>query len=176
VSWSVNPQPIIDGEEFRTASIKKRLEMAQILSEKGYKIGLHFDPILFYRNWKSIYIDLVDNIFRYVKPENIIWISLGAFRYIQGLKEIIQERFKSSNIIYSEQVKGNDGKMRYPKPIRMEMFREIYNRIRKHSQDVFVYFCMEDKTVWNKIMGFAPSNNDELGLMFENSIKRRFEL
>lgn len=175
ISWSVNPSLIAENEESKTATIIKRLESAKSLSQQGYKIGLHFDPILFYENWDKLYIELVDSIFRYIQAKKIMWISLGAFRFIPKLKEVIQTRFPKTNIIYSEHIKGNDGKIRYPKPIRKKIFKTIYDRIKAYSKDVFVYFCMEDIDVWKSVMGFSPSNNDELDLMFEESIKKRFK-
>src|ERR1041384_146974 len=46
VSWSMNPQRIIDEEEHGTASLDERLGAAQLCQERGYRLGFHFDPML----------------------------------------------------------------------------------------------------------------------------------
>ena len=44
VSWSLNPQTIIDREEKGTPSLQQRLEAARQCGDKGYRIGIHLDP------------------------------------------------------------------------------------------------------------------------------------
>jgi len=43
VSWSLNPQTIIDQEEKGTPGLAQRLESARACLDKGYRIGFHFD-------------------------------------------------------------------------------------------------------------------------------------
>ncbi len=59
---------------------------------------------------------------RYVDPKKIIWMSLGSFRFMPSLKEVIRRRHPSSELLNGEFVPGLDGKMRYFKPIRMELY------------------------------------------------------
>ena len=59
VSWSLNPQGIIDLEEKGTPSLVQRLESARACLEKGYRIGFHFDPIILMPGWEEAYQQLV---------------------------------------------------------------------------------------------------------------------
>jgi len=174
VSWSVNPQPIVTKEEKSSVSLKRRLEAAKRCQDQGYMVGFHFDPVLYVENWEKLYKNTVDDIFSKINPQRVAWISLGALRFPPNLKNVIKKRFPSSKIVYEEMIRGLDGKMRYPRPLRTEMFQKVYQRIRKHSKDVFVYFCMEPSWVWEKVMGHTPQSNADLDFQFAESLYHRF--
>ncbi|HEM49271.1 MAG TPA: hypothetical protein ENO27_03575 [Caldithrix sp.] len=174
ISWSINPAEIIDNIEFKSDSINDRLAAAVKVQSKGIKLAFHFDPIVHHKNWQENYLNLVDLLFHKIKAKNIVWISLGALRFPPSLKETIRSRFPGISIIRDEQIIGIDQKLRYFKPIRLEMFREIYSRIRAHSEDVFVYFCMESKDIWQKVMGYSPESTNHLDYLFAESLYRRF--
>ena len=98
-----------------------------------------------------------------------MWISLGTLRFPSSVKSVIQNRFPDSKIIYEEFITGPDGKMRYFKPLRIGIYREIIACIRKHAPDVPVYLCMEDDEVWRKSLGFIPDDVGGLPYMLDQS-------
>ena len=53
ISWSLNPQNIIDEEEFYSASLKERLDAASECQQRGFKTAFHFDPIVLYKGWEK---------------------------------------------------------------------------------------------------------------------------
>lgn len=174
ISWSVNPQELIDNIEFKSDSLSSRLHAAQFIQNRDIKIGFHFDPIIYHDNWFNNYRNLISTIFKTIDARNIAWISLGGLRFPPSLKETIQDRFPENPIIRGEQIIGVDQKLRYFKPVRLEMFKEIYSQIRLHSKEVFVYFCMESKDVWKKVMGYAPDSSNHLDYLFAKSLYERF--
>ncbi len=174
VSWSLNPQSIADIEEFHADRVEDRLRAAQRCQEKGFLLGFHFDPILHVDDWESHYRELIQQMFSYVDGSQIAWISLGSLRYPSILKEIIRRRFPKSRITYEEMIRGLDGKMRYPKPLRVEMYQKIYSWLKAQYDDLFIYFCMESPDVWGRVMGKHPQNNEELDFWFAQSLWRRF--
>ena len=115
ISWSINPETIIDKEEIKTARLNERLNAAKLASDAGFKIAFHFDPLIYFSNWEKEYRDLVDQIFDIIPQDRIQWVSFGTLRYINSLKDIVENRFPKSKIFLGEFVKGKDGKMRYIK-------------------------------------------------------------
>ena len=148
----MNPQPVIDREEFHTASLKERLEAVKRVLDSGYKIGFHFDPIIITENWRDLYSRLISEIAGVVDPDNIAWWSLGALRFPEELKEHIF-KFKDSGLFEGELIKGYDGKYRYFKPMRLELFLFITRKI-KHliSESMPLYLCMEHSEVWEEVL------------------------
>jgi len=160
LSWSLNTESIIQSEERKTASLSARLQAAAGCEALGYPLAFHFDPLIIYEGCEKDYQDVIKKIFDHVSPENIVWISLGSFRFIPSLKPIIQKRFQQSKIVYGEFISGLDGKMRYFKPLRIQLYKKIASFIRDFSPDILVYLCMEDDEVWKKSFGFTPSEHE----------------
>lgn len=172
ISWSLNPEPLIQREEYLTASLERRLKAAYLVQQRGFKLGFHFDPLIFYPGWESDYQKLIRDLFTLIHPSQISWISLGALRFPPSLKEIIQRRFPQSRITCKEMIRGLDGKLRYIKPLRIKMFRKVYQLIRDVAPQVFCYLCMESPDVWEKVMGFSPSSNLHFEHIFEKHINQ----
>jgi len=173
VSWSMNPQRVIDRDEHMTASLDERLSAALRCQQAGYKLGFHFDPIIEYPGWEADYRDMVERIFATVDQRRVAWLSMGVLRNTPGLKRIMRERFPSTRLLTGEQVLCPDGKMRYFQPLRVEMYRKMLRWIRAASPTVFVYLCMESKEVWEEVFGFAPSCEKELGRQLTQTADER---
>ena len=169
IAWSLNTPGIISSEEKGTTSLTARLEAAKRVESKGYKLAFHFDPMVIYPGCEKQYQKVIHQIFKYVRPENIVWISIGSFRFMPKLKQIIESRFKNSTICYGEFILGLDNKMRYFKPLRITLYKAIIKIIREYAPNLLVYFCMEDEEVWEKSMGFFPKREGELGNLLDQS-------
>ncbi len=172
ISWSLNTEKVIAEEEKRTASLDARLNAAAQCEKWGYPLAFHFDPVIIYKDCEKDYKKVIKKLFQSVSKDNIVWISIGTFRYIPTLKKIIENRFKNSKIIYGEFIKGLDNKMRYFKPIRIEFYKKIIDYIKSIAPNVLIYFCMEDEQVWQKSFGFTPEQKGGLALMLDKSAKR----
>ncbi len=174
VSWSLNPQTLIRSQESGAASLAKRLEAARACQERGFLLGFHFDPILWVDGWEKLYGDLVRRLLNEIDSTRIAWISMGSLRFPPALKDVIRRRFPKSSIASREMIRGLDGKMRYPKPVRLALYRLMYDRLKTHDPDLFVYFCMEPPDVWMKVTGEVPASNAELDFWFAQSLHHRF--
>ncbi len=174
-SWSVNPSEVVAAEEFKAANFSERLESMAAVQERGFKLGLHFDPILYYKEWRRGYHDLIRRLFEVVRPDRVTWISMGSLRFPPEMKAKIIAKFPKTKIVYQELIKGNDGKMRYVKPLRLQLYKQIYQWIREYGgEDLFIYFCMENAEIWERVMGWAPESNEHLDYLFAESLYRRF--
>jgi spore photoproduct lyase len=172
VSWSLNPPKIIGEEEMRTAPLEERIDAAKKCQEKGYPLGFHFDPIIYYEGWEKEYKETIFRLFKQMDPQRVIWISLGGFRYPPQLKSIAEERFPKTQIFLGELFPGRDGKFRYFKEIRLEMYRKMVGWLMEVNQDLFIYLCMESKEVWERVFGWSPSNSRHLDHLFEERVRK----
>lgn len=150
VSWSVNPAGIADKTEFLVPSLPKRLKAAKKLSEAGFRIGFHFDPVIYHKNWQMQYETLINNIFSEIDGKNIAWISIGSFRSEPGLKKIIENRFPQNFILDEELILDFDGKLRYFRALRIKLYKTLVDCMRQKSKKVKIYLCMEPADVWHK--------------------------
>lgn len=147
VSWSMNPQPIVETVEHFTASLPRRLTAAQTCVDCGYRVAFHFDPILYYRGWEADYEALVNAVFDAVDGRHVAWISLGTLRMTPRLKKIMENRFPDTTVLDEEFFVGHDGKLRYPWDARASIYKNMTSWIRKRCQDVPLYLCMEERSM-----------------------------
>ncbi|HLD41126.1 MAG TPA: hypothetical protein VJA84_03000, partial [Candidatus Omnitrophota bacterium] len=122
VSWSLNPQTVIDGNEFFSSSLEERLTAAKRCVDAGYRVGFHFDPVIYFSGWQDEYGRLIEALFAGIKPENIAWISLGSLRFRPELKTVIENRFPDNKILDEELLLGYDNKLRYSDKIRYGVY------------------------------------------------------
>lgn len=175
VSWSLNTPLIASREEHGAPSIKKRLQSARRCQEEGYVTGFHFDPLVHHSDWKEGYRETVEMMDKYLDPKKIIWISLGCLRFMPSLKIIVRRRRRPTHVFDGEFVPGLDGKMRYFKPIRLEMYAYLRELLESWDIDLGLYLCMESHEVWEKSMGWSPEDTNGLSNFLDQRVKLAFE-
>jgi spore photoproduct lyase len=166
ISWSLNPQSIIDEQELCAASLDERLAAAKTLQSLGYKIGFHFDPIIPIDSWQKLYTSVIEKIYSVVKSP-LAWISLGTLRSHRELKTISEQRFPQSDIFYGELLLGQDKKLRYPEFLRKDIYRFIIKTIRIFDEKTPIYLCMENESVWQELLGTSSTQEIEKNLLFK---------
>ncbi len=152
VSWTVNPPAVANAIENLAPPVEERLKAAVQCQASGYRIGFHFDPIVYYDGWENDYQWLVNQIFENIDAKNIAWISLGTLRMTQMLKKTIENRFPGNTILDEELFTGYDDKIRYDLAVRKDIYDKMTRWIRQRNRNVFVYLCMEDAKLNNEIL------------------------
>ncbi|RLB98562.1 MAG: DNA photolyase [Deltaproteobacteria bacterium] len=176
MAWSLNTPRIIASDERRTASLDARLKAAARCVEAGFPVAFHFDPMVLYEGCREEYRRTVERLFEMIPADQIVWISLGTFRFMPDLKDLVAARFQRSTIVYGEFVRGLDDKMRYFKPLRIDLYRDVAEWIRRYAPDVCLYFCMESEEVWQRVFGFSPSQYGGLPAMLDRAAKAHCDL
>jgi spore photoproduct lyase len=174
ISWSLNPEEIVNNEEHFASTLSERIKAAKICQEYGYKVSFHFDPLIYYHNFEKGYQQLIEDLFNNIDEQNVEFISMSTFRFIPELIDIIRDKFDQSYLLESEYVKSIDGKMRYFKSLRQYMLKTVIGYLRKNWSNVFIYFCMEHSSIWDEIFKYDPGEREEFEQNFpwyKNSIK-----
>ncbi|GAB4251120.1 MAG: hypothetical protein Kow00109_26920 [Acidobacteriota bacterium] len=163
LAWSLNPPEIQRTDELKTAAIDARLAAAERAVSAGYPVGFHFDPLVWYPGWRSGYERLVGDLFERIPAPAVAWISLGALRMAPRQLEVMRERFPKSRLPLGEFVRAPDGKLRYFKAVRLELYRFVLGEIRRRAPSVKVYLCMERPEVRRRILGSEAPAERRLG-------------
>ncbi len=173
VSWSINPQKVIEQEEHGTASLEKRLKAAELCLDKGFQVAFHMDPMIWHEDWRENYSALVDELTSRFRPESIPYLSLGALRFQPEQRHMMRERFGlKSWVNQAEMFTGKDGKLRYPLELRQEMFNFVLGRFKEHSPHWKVFLCMESPETWLATHQRAPQKIDSLAPLFDHKVTR----
>ncbi|MBC8323276.1 MAG: hypothetical protein H8E70_06895 [Candidatus Marinimicrobia bacterium] len=160
VCWSLNPQIIIDHEEHFTATLKQRLHAARLLADKGVIVGFHFHPIFYYDNFEKDYTDIVQTILSTFSSNGVGMISLGTLTFIKPAIKNLRSLGISSKVLQIPMVDAA-GKYSYPLHIKEKIFGAVWKAFKPWHNKVFFYFCMEDRKLWESVMGKCYNTNDE---------------
>jgi spore photoproduct lyase len=148
----MNTPAMIALHERDTAPLDVRLGLISHCEDRGFRIGIHFDPIFSYDNWETEYRDVVGRIFAHLKnPDSIAWWSMGGFRTNPALKKLLRKTGSHLPLFaQSDMILGDDGKFRYFRPIRTAFYEAFQEEVVKHAPDTTLYLCMENEDVWAK--------------------------
>jgi DNA repair photolyase len=165
VSWSVNAGVVCDTDEIGTASLAARLAAARRVQDAGYRVGLHFDPLIAFDGWEAAYRAAIDLVFAHVDPRRVAWVSLGSLRMSPRLKAAIKTRPQngqalSPQLLTSELVPGADGKARVWRGLRVQMYRSMLEWLRQVDERMPRYICMEPASVWERTVGSVPTDRE----------------
>jgi spore photoproduct lyase len=175
-AWSLNAPAVRRLEEPKAASLERRLEAARSCAERGYTLAFHFDPMFYYPGWREGYGETLDRLFEAVDPSRIVYISLGAFRFMPDLRDMIRRNHPRSRIPYGEFISGLDGKRRYFRDVRVELFGFMLERIRRADPELCVYLCMESSDVWRDAFGYTPDEFGRLPAMLDRAVQKRMRV
>lgn len=174
MSWSLNSPFIASREEHKAASLEKRLKAARRCQSDGFVLGFHFDPLIPHPQWEQDYMRTIDLLDKYIDPKGIIWISMGSFRYMPALKQIIRRRHPKTHVLDGEFITGLDGKMRYFKPIRIKLYGFMRENLAQWHPHLGLYLCMESHDVWEKSMGWSPGSSAGLRAYLDSRVVEFF--
>ncbi|OGW83621.1 MAG: hypothetical protein A2Z83_05010 [Omnitrophica bacterium GWA2_52_8] len=173
VSWSMNSERVQKEEEHKCASIADRITAAgAVIKNSDHRVGFHFDPIIDYPGWEEEYGQVFDLLFRKIPEDRMAWISLGCLRFVKDLRPIILDRFPKSLLPLGEWITGMDGKMRYLKSRRIEIYRRAAEKIRRYAPRVTLYLSMETPEVWRHVFGGEHSKTSVCELLDTAAGKR----
>lgn len=151
IGFSLNTPAMIEKMEKHTASLEQRLEAASDCIKMGFFVAFHFDPMFVYDGWEQEYRSVVQKIFNRINnPSKIAWVSMGGFRTMPALKTLLKDKNEHLDLFAGELISGEDGKMRYFRPLRVKMYRAMQEEFEAHYPQVTLYLCMESPEVWEE--------------------------
>ncbi len=159
VTWSLNPQIIIDHEEKNTASLEQRLRAAEKIRDKGTLVGFHFHPMVYFKDCKSEYLSIAQEIIKRFSSSELAMISMGTVTFSRKVINFIRKRGLKSKILQMP-LEEIAGKFSYPFKLKQEMFQALYQAFTPWHEDLFFYMCMEDQNLWKPVFGKSFEDND----------------
>lgn len=118
IAFTLSPEKIVQTYEQKTPSLKHRLKAIAKLQEKGWNIGLRFDPLIYVEDYQAQYSALFKEVLSLVKNPHSI--TLGAFRLpLQTFKEMERVKPQEKLLALCQEKKGM---MTFPKEKEMVEF------------------------------------------------------
>lgn len=143
VSFSLSPEAMARRIDLKTPSTSGRIRAMKNLSEKGFKIAAHFDPIIYEDAFKNRYEELLLSMKDF--NSSLEYLSLGVVRFTKDVYREMERNYPDSVIHTGPMIKSFDGKVRYHRPMRMWMMNSIKELSISHGiAPEKIYLCMEE--------------------------------
>lgn len=162
VSFSVGSAMQIQQHDLRTPPLAARIRAMKSLAERGFRIGLHFDPIIDAPDWDEGFAQACRDIAHDVPMTSIDYVSIGVIRFAKKVLHQVKNNYPDSSIHGRRFVIGFDGKARYNLPLRTSILR----RAELHLQNAgfpseLIYRCMEQEDDLATVSGCANTVTEE---------------
>ena len=150
LSWSLNPTAISDRFESNVPTPDERIAAMQKCADAGYPLRTVVMPIIPIEGWQNIYTSFLEDILKLVPLERI---TLGQICSYSGALQLTEQKLGKDNPISRmlEKGKSQDGRIRFPLKLRIEVYRYLINRIRKLQPQLQIGLCMEEIDVFKAL-------------------------
>ena len=108
LAWTISPREVIDSFEKRTPSLDARIQAIRWAMEKGWRVRLCIDPILFIESWEDLYGKAISEVFAMIDPGKVEEVHLGVFRMGKCHLKRARKRYPGSQLLHYPYVPRGD--------------------------------------------------------------------
>lgn len=123
LAWTLSPQAIIDQYEHATPSLGKRLNAIHEAIEKGWKVRICIDPVIYTDQFDTLYPELIETVFKTIDPQKIEQLTMGSFRMSQSHLRSLKKLRRSDVAFYPYTVQ--DEMATYPEAIEVRILETL---------------------------------------------------
>lgn len=129
IAYTLNPDPIAKKFETNAPPLRARMKALKKLANRGWKIGLRFDPVIDVERFEEIYADFFHDIFTSIDESSIHSATLGMFRLPDTMRKRMSQLNRGDGLLGSLQ--------------RDEVIPYCYNQITSYIPKEKVFICQD---------------------------------
>jgi DNA repair photolyase len=142
LAWSFTPTEIANALEHKAPSVERRIDAIGKLQEKGWRVGLRFDPLIYSSEYQTQYQKLFADTLAKCKTELLHSVSLGSFRLPKDYFKSLQRMYPSEKL-FASPLEEENGMISYKEQIRSEMLNFCSNEILHHIPEEKFHPCQD---------------------------------
>ena len=100
IAFTLSPENIALRNEKYTVSFKNRVKAIKELQEKGWKVRICIDPLIYSDNFERNYSQMIEYLFNEIDKEKVIDVSIGVFRISKEYLKKMRNQNQNSEILY----------------------------------------------------------------------------
>lgn len=143
VAYSLSPDNVVDALEHKTPSLQKRIDALLKLVNKGWQVGLRFDPLVHHGNYQQSYQQLFDQVFAVIPEKHIHSVSLGTFRMPENFFRKMTHLYPMEPL-FAAGVELKEGMLSYRDSLEQEMIAWSTEQILKYIPQSKFFPCTYD--------------------------------
>ncbi|HEX4496251.1 MAG TPA: DNA photolyase [Thermoanaerobaculia bacterium] len=137
-AFSFTPKEVQEAVEHLTPSVDRRLRVMVKLQERGWRLGLRFDPLLYDPEFREQYRRLYEAVFGALRVESLHSVSLGPFRLPGELFRNVQRLYPDSPLLAAP-LEEENGQVGYPRELEEEMVGFCREELLRHiPREIFI--------------------------------------
>ena len=140
IAFSLIPSVMSRVLDHKAPSIERRIKAIKSLADKGWKIGLRFDPLIHGCNWQNHYEKLFFDVFSILPESAIHSVTYGALRFPQAMFRKIFKLYPHEPL-FSSSLLSRNGITSYKQEIEEEMSEFCYQTFKKYVSDALIFQC-----------------------------------
>ncbi len=137
-AFSFTPEPVSRRLERKVPTLEKRVNALEELANRGWSVGLRFDPVIYDPDFRTQYDGLFARVFRSIDSESIHSVTLGAFRMPKEFHARIARLYPEERL-YAMPMGNRRGLLGYPAHVEAEMLDYCRNRLRDYVAPGKIY-------------------------------------
>ena len=138
LAWTLSPEKICRKYEMGAPNFKFRLNSIKSAIDRGWKVRVCFDPLLYVHNWEKYYKNCVEDTFKVIPEENIQDVSIGVFRigkdYLKNM-----EKMNPQSLLLAYPFKTADGTCSYSEQHHKLLVNFVYDLVCKYVKKSKVF-------------------------------------
>jgi len=135
--------------EENAPSIEERLEAMRRAVQQSYPIRAVMMPIVPIEGWQDVYVAFTQRLLETVPIQRL---TLGGVCIYQGARRLMERKMGLGNAISAniddDCQRAGDGRSRYTKLLRHEVYSLIIQTARHIRPDLGLALCLEERALW----------------------------
>ena len=143
--------------EENVPGIDERLEAMRRVAERGYPVRAIMMPVIPIEGWQDLYAAFTRRLLEGVPIQRL---TLGGICIYRSARELMERKMGMRNVV-SEHIDraspvAGDGRARYSRKLRHEVYSLIIDSARRVHPDLETALCLEEQALW-ETTGLAGS-------------------
>ena len=138
IAFTLSPENLALKNEKYTASFKNRVKAIKELQEKGWKVRICIDPLIYSDNFEENYGQMIEYLFNEIDKEKVIDVSIGVFRISKEYLKKMRNQNQNSEILYYP-FECIDGVYTYSDKTKSYMINFIKEQFLKYIDEKKIY-------------------------------------
>jgi len=80
LAWTLSPEMVQKNFEHNTPPLRQRISCIKKALDKGFRVRVCFDPIIYSKDWPASFSETVERTFGEIAPDRVIDVGIGVFR------------------------------------------------------------------------------------------------
>ena len=138
IAFTLSPEEIALKNEKYTASFKNRVKAIKELQNKGWKVRICIDPLIYTDDFEKNYSEMIEYLFSEIDKNKVIDVSIGVFRTSKEYLKKMRNQNKKSEILYYP-FECTDGVYTYSDKLKSYMIDFIKEKFLKYINIERIY-------------------------------------